>query len=1491
MVSPRKVLRRMARWLSWALGTLLLIALLLLIFLHTGWGRDYVRAQIASGVTDAIPGSLTIEKLEGSLLGQPRLRNVGLVDSRGEQVLSIERLDLDMSLLALLNDEVAITQLDISGAHLNLKSDAAGNLNLIQSLVDPNAEEEEKEGWPVHLRGIRLNESSLTYTDAEGKATTLEDLSADDLSVSSRHGRTDIFLSSLGATLPFCGGRRIEIGGDIHFSPEGIRSTELTISSGQSEVRLRNLAISENPPSMRAEVEGKLAPALLRCLAPPLQWQSAIAFQGEANQGIDDDAISFALRVNEGALRIESGRIANDFGQASAVLHLEDFEPHTLVQIGTDIRATGRFELEADSLAPENLQAEVRGRLQAQVDGAPFEISELALVNQGKLASLAMSVKANASTASTSVKLDWGQSTPTITEGTVRAKVPRLADLPLKLPLKGGVELVETSVEGPIHSLHVQGKLIGTGLAYDTSRASQAKLEFDFKDLPSSLKGKVHLRAQGLWQGRESIGPLRAEFDSDHQGRIFKLSLRAGHTKRLWAQLEAKAERGATKTVIHLNRLQLRHQAIRTKLRARPSKQARVTLWNHGDVAIEDLRLALNGGTVDIEGSLDRQLKAKIQQVRIAPLLKLVPALPLPITGVFSGSASLKQSEAGPTATVSLKTPALRLTESSEALRAELTGSMSPRELAASVSLQSDDQGSLQFRASIQPPKGRWTHKASRLLRSSRLEFSHFDLRLVRALHEELASLGGQVSGAIELGAGVAKIDGTLSATNLVHDRWTTKRQGSIEIHATRRLATLAIALQDSDIGGATLNLKFVPPGPLHSPWLWPPGLDGVLRDSDLVFDDLDLVALQTAVPLLQSEELPVEAGTLWGEIHLREKGRELSMQASALDLQLAGRPKLSARVDTTLEPNATSLSWEVTLDTKNSFRGDAKWNAGFSLLEFRHDKARLLRHLERARLQGSATLRNNSPALLASVLGVSNDIEVKGRIAAKGVFDGTIANPAGSLHLAIVDASVDGVRLQSASFTGEMQRSGAKVALRVHQSRKRYLSADLDLDLDRERVRSSEIEAKDIDLRLLRALDESGEGVLASIAGVANADLEITGDWNQLEPIGSLRIRDGAIDLGGGLMPIIGIALDLTAKDQRLNLSGKAKSGSGRIEVSGGAKVQGGGLEDIGLRLRSTRLPVAVGALVYSIDLDAHNQISLKPGLLDIRTNIDSALIRVPIRSFLSDTRSLHRIDGMNDLVYVSPAEDAGTLEVDPEGTMARIRIRAKESVNVQSREIRAQVDLDLTTTVVGDVVATSGVARIVQGHVDLLERRYTIDRASATFRGRIPMNPSFDLKLRHDFDLLSLVILAQGTLEDPNLNFLADPPEYDQATLLAIVLGQAPAQNENQQGLRNNALSALSTFAANKLQDALAPVLPVDLDVLRVEKTENDGELYTAGVWINDNWFLAYHHRTLAEDLENTNEGESKYKLSKDWALEGVYGDGGAGGLDVLWTKRWGK
>ncbi len=1490
MVPAMRRARRLGRWLFRLTAGIVVLCLLVILWLHTGWGRDYARDKITQSTNEAIPGSLVIGELNGSLLGVPTLRDISLLDPGGREILNIGQVDVDLSLVDLLSKQVNVADLQLHDLKIEIRQNANGKLDLFESLIDPERKKN-GQGLPIALQNIEVHGGSVRFTSNKGTTITLEDLALANASVEVVHGKTSIRIGSLKAKIGFCDGLPVHIEGSIAISHEGITSEKLEVHSGDSHLVVADLKYSKATKGFEAAVAGSLAPSLLGCFLPQQQWLQALAFSGHARRPAGDPELSFALTINDGMLEVQKGTLAADLSSGSGTLAVNAFRPNEVVALDMKLLAEGSLDLSFDAASPSKLVFDLIGALEVAVDGDQAKISRLKIHNEAKEVSAEVTVLGYGGSLEASALVDWGGAEPIVLKSSLTGNVAQLSALPAPMPLSGAIPHFEAKAFGPVSALKVTGKAQGTNLRLDKVRANSAAVDFRFDELPLTLAGRVETRVAGLRYGREHIGPLHAEIESNETGDVFDLRLRAGRTQRIHASLDAQAHLGRDKTEVLLKRARLRHKSLSAQLRTGRQLEPKLTIWRDGDVTVEELRLGLGGGTMSIEGSLRRNLNAKLRGIEVAHLLPLLPSIGLPLSGSFGGTATMRLTDFGLSASASVQTPALKLAEDSDPLAFKLVGKFSSQEIAAAVELHSANKGGLHFDAKMRLPKGRLPHHVGHLLRASKIKFNDFDLRLLRPLHAELETLAGVLRGNIQIGSEVNRIDGELHASNVVHKLWSSKRDADLEIQATQKRASVKLAASDSKIGGATLSLDLRPPGPLHSPWRWPLSVVGVVHHSDFNFDQIDLVELVKAVPALQASNMPIQSGTISGTLKLRDQGRLLSLQSSATDLRIAGRPRISAKLLSTITRDKTTVDWEAKLDAGNKIQGSAQLASGITILKDHQHFGRLLRQIKNARLQAELSLQASSPTRLASLAGVVQSVEAMGKISATAKFDGSIEKPGGSVDLTVAAAEVEGVPIENITLHGELENDDASASLRVYQSKNRLLSATAVVDVNKLELRHGQIEAKQIDLRILRLLDKGRDSPLAAIAGVANGTIKVSGTLTDMTPVGSMRIQKGAIDLGGSLMPLVGISVEIKAADRRLRLSGKASSGSGRLTLSGQAKVVSGGIEDFALRLRTTRLPVVVAALVCSVDLDSHSQISWKPGLLDIKTNIDSALVRVPIRSFLGKTRQLHSIDGMSDLVYISPENGRATQADIESGSKVRIQIRAKESVVVKTRELFARVDLDLDTTVVNGTVVIEGGAHVTSGHVDLFERRYKIDKASAKFHARVPMNPSFNLRLSHEFDQLSLSILAQGSLDKPSLDFVADPPDYDQATLLAIVLGQPPADSEIKEGLSDNALTTISTLAANQLQELLAPVLPFAPDVMRVEKTDNDGKLYITGHWINDDWFVAYRYRTLAEDLENTNEAESKYKLSKAWTLEAVLGDSQAGGIDVLWTKRWGQ
>ncbi|MBL9018933.1 MAG: hypothetical protein JNL83_32395, partial [Myxococcales bacterium] len=92
-------MRRMLRWLRRLVVGVLALALVglavVLILLHTSWGRNLVRARIEAALQEPFPGS-SIARFTGSVLGTVTLHDVELVAGDGKQLLHVAELDVSL---------------------------------------------------------------------------------------------------------------------------------------------------------------------------------------------------------------------------------------------------------------------------------------------------------------------------------------------------------------------------------------------------------------------------------------------------------------------------------------------------------------------------------------------------------------------------------------------------------------------------------------------------------------------------------------------------------------------------------------------------------------------------------------------------------------------------------------------------------------------------------------------------------------------------------------------------------------------------------------------------------------------------------------------------------------------------------------------------------------------------------------------------------------------------------------------------------------------------------------------------------------------------------------------------------------------------------------------------------------------------------------------------------------------------------------------------
>jgi autotransporter translocation and assembly factor TamB len=193
-------------------------------------------------------------------------------------------------------------------------------------------------------------------------------------------------------------------------------------------------------------------------------------------------------------------------------------------------------------------------------------------------------------------------------------------------------------------------------------------------------------------------------------------------------------------------------------------------------------------------------------------------------------------------------------------------------------------------------------------------------------------------------------------------------------------------------------------------------------------------------------------------------------------------------------------------------------------------------------------------------------------------------------------------------------------------------------------------------------------------------------------------------------------------------------------------------------------------------------------------------------------------------------------------------------------------------------------------RGVLELFGRRYSVDKAQLHFDGSL--DPRLDVRITRDFPEVTTITEVRGRMSKPQLFLASQPSTYSQAELLGFLLGGEPggAPEIAPPSATERVAGAGTSVIGNKLGGYVTRALPVDIDVLRYEAASaTSSAAVTVGTWITDTLFLAYRRHLAVRPDENASEGEVEYWIRRRLVLEGVIGDRGVDGVDLLWRRRW--
>src|SRR5689334_6625703 len=246
---------RVITWLALGFGFLLLLAVIgVTIYTRTERFARWARDEGVTAVNGLIRGSLSVERLEGSVWRHLVLHNVGLRYQEHE-ILTIPRLDISFSLLPLLWGELKISSIEAVGPRAGLLQDQEGRWNVVEALSPRQPEPEKKSDLIVLVNRFHLVNGAIHLRPA-ANPTTAYDLA--DLNLQGRVGirpaRVALSIDEINTQLTTPGKPELRLKGALEYTQA---------ETAGSTLRAKDLwAVSRNS---RIKINGEVTPgAILR---------------------------------------------------------------------------------------------------------------------------------------------------------------------------------------------------------------------------------------------------------------------------------------------------------------------------------------------------------------------------------------------------------------------------------------------------------------------------------------------------------------------------------------------------------------------------------------------------------------------------------------------------------------------------------------------------------------------------------------------------------------------------------------------------------------------------------------------------------------------------------------------------------------------------------------------------------------------------------------------------------------------------------------------------------------------------------------------------------------------------------------------------------------------------------------------------------------------------------------------------------------------------
>ena len=1491
------------------LGLLLLLLLGAWLYITSSSGAELIRTKVVGLMNDDMKGKLEVQSLttHGAVIVIDGLK---LYTPEGELVVEIKHAELDPRLMALVKRRIVLWSAKIEEPRFYLKTDERGlNLNRALESKVPVVGPVQALRLYVDIGKVQISEGYFDFTFGE-QSYTLQQIHID--------GKATVSLPTLSLVGDLHAGSHVTspivdvLDLDVISKTGKPGDVTMDLKARTSDTHV-NGSLTLDPVKL-VITDSVASPITIRAFAPDFKIKVPVSTSGTLT------AYDFDVKAAAGSARVAAKASFPKGGLLDSMeLHATDVDLSELLEGGRPSHLSADLTGKLNDVTIEAFDGELKGQARWEEEGKPVATADLDVVAvKGKLTVNKLDAKMPG--ARLNVKGQGDRDSLSI-HGVLDLTDLRRVSQALsdftgidRLPLSGQGSL-KLSTAGPL--LHPGVKVQGgfKTLRYDNIGLTDFKIDASVADVTKPLEARAQLSVAKLEVGTTVIEGIAAETSTKGRALTARFSTKSLVSLSLSTLVEATLD--ADNHGLMLNTLTTDWPNQQWVL----EQPAHIGWTNDGD---------FESDAIGVRSQMQRfilaaSLKGKVLDASAQVQLLDIAALPKPLIPPgfkLGGLASAKVRAFG-------LTDKLQADVDLQWMVGTLFGLGGITFVGTLHYAEERVEGGFTADTSLGQATGDYALPITRKVGKPQPVSLRFTTSALE-LSEAAASFGGTVplDGAVQTSIDIAgtleqplpKIHAETAALRLCDGPCAPK--GKVLADTTKiifdrvELNLTADAQQKPELSLDVTALGGLTRAVLHVPFTYQELLNAYLpatpksgkappaKGVNWMLTPLEVTVESNGIDLLKVGPVVKLSEPLKGKLTVAARGTgtlthpDISATVGVIGLQSEGKQPLDLTTTLITNRDDSRLTLEVRRVAKRVLTLTGRMGAPIELVQ---NEAALME----TPLMADAEV---GPIAMADLFLPEDEDELpSGSLQATLSVKGTAAAPKGSLRGSVENVKIGGASLGQAGVTWDYEAHKHTFSTALTSGGRLKASGTLDLDISVPAIRkgldvakapvNATVTANDFDVSFF----SGATPMVRTLAGQLKADVKVQGELFGPAVDGNVEWTKGRIGISGfgDYRQVHLLASGNNAGYVLQELT--ANAGGGNVSMTAKAKRESPGNFTLSANTELNNFPVVTDDQLLAIAtarVTLQGQANAK--LVDIqRLSIPEAHIELPDVK----RKDLQNLERPEDIILVrngiplkkrKKKPDAAALQASLEKqSRVQVLIDAPRNLWVKSSDVNLELGLsDRFRIEYTDRILINGDANVIRGRVDVIGRRFDIQKNSQVRFSGIPTEPYLNVTAIHvnEREAVTVFVNVVGKGKDASLKLSSQPPIPDSELLILLTTGRRTLKQGGGSSVSGaDAASILGSVVASQLKTLVAKRLP--LDVLSIESGEagiQDARV-EAGVYLSDKAYVGLQLNLGADRTkgENAYAAKFEYQLSKSWGVEATAGDAPAVGAELLWSR----